>query len=80
MNPFSCQGRALPEPVRERIVDLWLGDQWKLEGKFNWPKELFWILSKDSSTLEARRKKKPVVPVPNRPYFFLPTLLFFQRD
>jgi hypothetical protein len=22
----------------------------------------------------------PVVPVPDRPYFFLPTLLFFQRD
>jgi hypothetical protein len=28
-----------------------------LEGKFNWPKELFWILSKDSLILEARRKK-----------------------
>jgi hypothetical protein len=25
-------------------------------------------------------KKVPVVPVPDRPYFFLPTLLFFQRD
>jgi hypothetical protein len=25
-------------------------------------------------------KKIPVVPVPDRPYFFLPTLLFFQRD
>jgi hypothetical protein len=27
-----------------------------------------------------RRKKNPVVLVPDRPYFFLPTLLFFQRD
>jgi hypothetical protein len=27
-----------------------------------------------------RRKKIPVVPVHDRPYFFLPTLLFFQRD
>jgi hypothetical protein len=27
-----------------------------------------------------RNKKIPVVPVPDRPYFFLPTLLFFQRD
>jgi hypothetical protein len=26
------------------------------------------------------RKTKPLVPVPDRPYFFLPTLLFFQRD
>jgi hypothetical protein len=25
-------------------------------------------------------KKIPVVPVPDRPYFFLPTLLFFQHD
>jgi hypothetical protein len=25
-------------------------------------------------------KKIPVVPVPDRPYFFLATLLFFQRD
>jgi hypothetical protein len=25
-------------------------------------------------------KKLPVVPVPDRAYFFLPTLLFFQRD
>jgi hypothetical protein len=27
-----------------------------------------------------RHKKIPVVPVSDRPYFFLPTLLFFQRD
>ena len=27
-----------------------------------------------------RAKKIPVVPVPDRPYFFLPTLLFFQRN
>jgi hypothetical protein len=26
----------------------------------------------------ARRKKIPVVPVPDRPYFFLSTLLFFN--
>jgi hypothetical protein len=26
----------------------------------------------------VRRKKK--IPVPDRPYFFLPTLIFFQRD
>jgi hypothetical protein len=25
-------------------------------------------------------KKIPVVTVPDRPHFFLPTLLFFQRD
>jgi hypothetical protein len=25
-------------------------------------------------------KKIPVVPVPDRPYFFLPTQLFFKRD
>jgi hypothetical protein len=30
--------------------------------------------------IKVRHKKKPVVPVPDRPYFFLPTLLFFQRD
>jgi hypothetical protein len=30
--------------------------------------------------VNIRRKKIPVVPVPNWPYFFLPTLLFFQRD
>jgi hypothetical protein len=28
----------------------------------------------------GHKKKQPVVPVPDRPYFFLPTLLFFQRD
>jgi hypothetical protein len=28
----------------------------------------------------AKAKKIPVVLVPDRPYFFLPTLLFFQRD
>ena len=28
----------------------------------------------------ARRKKIPVVPVPDRHYFFLSTLLFFQCD
>jgi hypothetical protein len=32
-----------------------------------------------SHMLVVRRKKKPVVPVPDRPYFFLPTLLFFQE-
>jgi hypothetical protein len=29
---------------------------------------------------ESGVKKIPVVPVPDRTYFFLPTLLFFQRD
>jgi hypothetical protein len=29
---------------------------------------------------KVRPKKIPVVPVPDRPYFFLSTLLFFQRD
>jgi hypothetical protein len=31
-------------------------------------------------TCIPRPKKIPVVPVPDRSYFFLPTLLFFQRD
>jgi hypothetical protein len=31
-----------------------------------------------SSPVAFRPKKIPVVPVPTRPYFFLPTLLFFQ--
>jgi hypothetical protein len=30
--------------------------------------------------LVRRKKKIPVVLVPDRPYFFLPTLLFFQHD
>jgi hypothetical protein len=34
----------------------------------------------DIKAIKARPKKIPVVPVPDRPYFFLPTLLFFQRD
>jgi hypothetical protein len=28
----------------------------------------------------GRKQKIPVVPVADRPYFFLPSLLFFQRD
>jgi hypothetical protein len=32
------------------------------------------------TAVHIRRKKITVVPVPNQPYFFLPTLLFFPRD
>jgi hypothetical protein len=37
-------------------------------------------MSEKYNSLAWGVKKTPVVPVPDRPYFFLPTLLFFQRD
>ena len=48
----------------------------------NWPNcSLHSIIFVISNKNHLRRKKKiSVVPVPDRPYFFLPTLLFFQRD
>jgi hypothetical protein len=40
---------------------------------------LIWAVGIPVAAL-IKLKKIPVVPVPDRPYFFLPTLLFFQSD
>jgi hypothetical protein len=40
----------------------------------------FQSLNNFKNSYRAIYDKIPVVPVPDRPYFFLSTLLFFQRD
>jgi hypothetical protein len=72
MNKLSLVGRQLPEKYKENFD---VSSEGPSSGVIR--RNCSYIFQVVAS---LGLKKIPVVPVPDGPYFFLPTLLFFQRD